>query len=99
MKLKFSIRAVLILFGLLGGIFAFIYWNDPVTRYRRDHDAASLRAILSRRAKNGDTIARIQDLLGPAPSGNDEGFRWACRMMTFSKRELVCRFVAETDVF
>lgn len=99
MRLKFSIRAVLILFTLLGGVFAFIHWNDPVTRYRRNHDAASLRAILSRRARNGDTIARIQDLLGPAKQYTNAGFQSVIIPYAQRNRSSFPDGVAETDVF
>ena len=99
MKFKFSIRAVLILVTLLGGLFAFIHWNDPVTRYRRNHDAASLRAILSRRARNGDTIARIQDLLGPAKQYTDAGFKSALTAHAHRNPSSFPDGVAEIDAF
>jgi hypothetical protein len=70
-KLRMSIRMSLILVALAGAILGFLRWNDPAVRYRRDHDEASLNAVLSGRIVNGDSIQTVESKLGRSVVSTD----------------------------
>jgi hypothetical protein len=72
---RVSIRLTLVLIALIGGILAVVRWNDPVVRYRRDHDESSLNTVMSRRVAAGDTVESIESLLGPGKHITDPGWR------------------------
>ena len=67
MMRRISLRAMILLIVPIAGLLAFLRWNDPVSRYRRLHDAASLNAIMSRRVQNGDSLSKVELLLGQVP--------------------------------
>ena len=69
-KPRLSIRLALVLVALVACGLAALRWNDPASRYRRQHDERSLDAVLSARVANGDSVRALDALLGPgSPTG------------------------------
>jgi len=42
-----------------------VHWNDPAVRYRRTQSADDLLTVLKERLRNGDSVAKLERLLGP----------------------------------
>jgi hypothetical protein len=64
---RLSIRVLLIVIALIAMTFGFVrYWYDPVVYYRRNHDFHSFHLVMITRVSPGDTLTKIEELLGPS---------------------------------
>jgi hypothetical protein len=99
MKPRISMRVLIALVALISVVLAVARWNDPVVRYRRNHDEASLHAVLSRRVANGDSIEAVEAILGRGVVSTDPKMRQMAASLALSAPMAWPEGVIEGDEF
>lgn len=75
MRQRLSLRALLVLIALFGVVMAIVRGNDPAVRYRRTHSGDALLTVLKEHIQNGDSVEKLERLLGPASVVSIPGYR------------------------
>lgn len=83
MKRRITVRALLRLIVAVGCILGgYVYWHDPVVHYRWFRDGGSLRRICRSLISNGDSLAKLESLVGPVPVANPRVDAWARKCLS-----------------
>ena|SRR5436190_709823 len=90
------IVALVVAFGVMLGV---VRWVDPVARYRRDHDAASLYVVLNTRIANGDSLEAVEALLGRGAVGDNPTMLKVARKWAAANPAAMPQGVRDEDVF